>query len=264
MKRKPWPLIIIAVLHILAPFGNLLLNAARAGRTIPDQWFYWSQILPKYLFFIYVIIPVVAGVCIYICRRWTYWLYLVCLGLVFISNVYSYTTHANLGSLITLIILLIIDLLVVAYFVVPSVQKVYFDPRLRWWEAAPRYNFDHEGQVNGSTAFIKNLGQGGLFMSSCPDLKEGDQADVFWNFEGLEVRMPGKVVYKSNRPGFPGCGVKFDANPEGEKKVAQVVATLHRRKKIVVERLPGPEDSFGVWLKKLFTKGEGLFPKFRS
>lgn len=162
-----------------------------------------------------------------------------------------------------LIVVLIIDLLIVAYFVVPSVQQVYFDPRLRWWEAAPRYHFDIEGQVNGVSAFIKNLGQGGLFMTGGPDLAEGDRADVFWNFEGVEIRIPGKVVYRSNRSEFPGYGIKFDPHPESERKIAQIIATLHRRGKIVVERLPGPEDSFGVWLKKIFTTGEGLFPRVR-
>lgn len=264
MKRKPWPLIIIAVLHILAPFGNLLLNATKSGRSLSEQWFYWSQVLPKSLVFIYIIVPIVAGLLILICRRWSYWLYLVCLGLVFISNVYSFTTNANLMSFLLLVVVVVADLLVVAYFVVPSVQKVYFDPRLRWWEAAPRYHFDIEGQVNGTAAYIKNLGQGGLYLTTGPELAEGDRADIFWNFEGVEVRMPGKVVYKSNRPGFPGYGVKFDPNPEGEKKVSQAIATLHRRRKIVVERLPGPEDSFGVWLKKLFTTGEGLFPRVRK
>jgi hypothetical protein len=96
MKRKPWPLIIIALLHILAPFGNLVMNAMRAGRTLPDQWFYWSQILPKHLVFVYMVIPILAGIFILICRRWSYWAYLGCLAVVFISNVYSYTTHANL------------------------------------------------------------------------------------------------------------------------------------------------------------------------
>jgi Tfp pilus assembly protein PilZ len=163
--------------------------------------------------------------------------------------------------LILLLIIIVVDLLVVSYFVVPSVQKVYFDPRLRWWEAAPRYHFDQEGQVNGSQAYLKNLGQGGLFMTTGPDLSEGDRADIFWSFEGQEVRIPGKVVYKSLNPNFPGYGVKFDPHPEGEKKVAQVIATLHRRGKIVAERLPGPEDSFGVWFKKLLTSGEGLFPR---
>lgn len=240
------------------------MNALRSGRSLSEQWFYWFEILPKHLVFVYMVVPVIAGILILICRRWSYWAYLGCLGIVFASNVYSFTTSANINAFIALVVVLLIDVIVVAYFVVPSVQKVYFDPRLRWWEAAPRYHFDHQGQVNGATAFIKNLGQGGVFLTTGPNLSEGDRADIYWNFEDAEVRVPGMVVYKSPSTQNPGYGVKFDPHPESEKAIAKVIATLHRRNKIVAERLPGPEDSFGVWLRKLFTTGQGLFPRIKT
>ncbi len=137
------------------------------------QVHYWFEIIPKHLLFVYVFVPIMAGVFIYICRRWSYWAYLGCLALIFLSNLYSFLTSMNLSTFLALVIVLLADLVVVAYFVVPSVQKVYFDPRMRWWEAAPRYNFDTEGFVNGQRAFIKNLSQGGLFMTSPANFNEG-------------------------------------------------------------------------------------------
>ncbi len=264
MKRKPWSLIIIALLHVLAPFGNLVLNALRSGRTLQGQWHYWFEVVPKPLFFIYVAVPMMAGLFIYLCRRWSYWAYLGCLGLIFLSNLYSYWTSMNWSTFPALILVVIVDLIVVAYFVVPSVQKVYFDPRMRWWEAAPRYNFNHEGLANGAKAFIKNLGQGGLFMTSGPLLNEGDSVDMKWSYQGQDVSVTGVVVYKSPRAAAPGYGVKFNHTHETQNQVKAIVDHLHKEGLIVVERLPGPEDSFSVWLKKLMTRGEGLFPKFKS
>lgn len=261
MKRKPWSLIVLALLHVLAPVGNLILNAMRAGRTLPQQWHYWFDVLPKPLLFIYVGIPILAGIFIYLCRRWSYWAYLACIAIVFLSNLFSYWTSMNISTLVALIVVVVVDIIVVAYFVVPSVQKVYFDPRMRWWEAAPRYNFNHEGLVNGTKAFLKNLSQGGLFMTTGPALNEGDNVEVSWNFEGQETKVLGSVVYKSPRADAPGYGVRFSHTPESQRQVKTVIDKLHARHLIVVERLPGPEDSFGVWLKKLITKGEGLFPK---
>lgn len=261
MKTKPWSLIVLALLHVLAPLGNLLLNAVRAGRTFPAQLHYWFEVLPKPLLFVYVGVPILAGIFIYICKRWSYWAYLVCLAIIFASNLYSYWTSMNWSTLIALIVVLLVDLLIVAYFVVPSVQKIYFDPRMRWWEAAPRYNFNHEAVVNGSKAFIKNLSQGGMFMTSGPALQANDSLEISWNYEGQETKVLGKVLYKS--PDGLSCGVRFQHTPESQRTVKDVIDSLHAKKLIVVERLPGPEDSFGVWLKKLFTKGEGLFPKTR-
>ncbi|WP_415063353.1 PilZ domain-containing protein [Bdellovibrio sp.] len=264
MKRKPWSLITIALLHVLAPFGNLVLNALRSGRTLQGQWHYWFEVVPKPLLFIYVAVPMLAGLFIYICRRWSYWAYLACLSLIFLSNLYSYWTSMNWNTFPVLMLVVIVDLIVVAYFVVPSVQKVYFDPRMRWWEAAPRYNFNHEGFANGTKAFIKNLGQGGLFMTSGPSLSEGDNVDMTWSYQGQDVSVSGVVVYKSPRVESPGYGVKFNHTHETQNQVKSVVDHLHKQGLIVVERLPGPEDSFAVWIKKLMTRGEGLFPKFKS
>lgn len=262
MKTKPWTLVVLALLHIIAPFGNMLVNAMRAGRSLSAQWHYWFDIIPKPLLLIYLGVPVLAGVFIFLCRRWSYWAYLGCIALIFLSNLYSYWTSMTWSTLLALLVILVVDVLVVAYFVVPSVQKIYFDPRMRWWEAAPRYNFNHEGQVNGQTAFLKNLSQGGMFMTSGPSLNEGEKVEVSWNYEGQEAKVPGLVVYKGNQG--QGVGVRFEHTADSPKVVKQAVQKLHQKGLIVVERLPGPEDSFVTWLKKLVTKGEGIFPKIRS
>lgn len=264
MKRKPWPLIILALLHVVSPLGSLILNALRVGRTIPQQWYYWFEVLPQPLPFIYIVLPILAGLFIYLCRGWAYWAYLVCVGIIFLSNIYSFFVSMNMGTFLILAIVVFVDILVVAYFMVPSVQKVYFDPRMRWWEAAPRYNFNTEGIVNGGRAYLKNLSFGGLFMTSGPHLEEGDKVDVYWNFKGQEQVISGIVVYKSRNPSAPGYGVRFRHTVETQQQIKAVVEQLHEAGLIVIERLPGPEDSFANWFKRLLQTGEGLFPKTRA
>lgn len=239
------------------------MNALRSGRSLSQQWVYWFEVLPKSLLLIYVAVPILAGVFIYICRRWSYWAYLGCLAIILISNLYSYWTNMNISTLILLLVVLIVDLLVVAYFVVPSVQKVYFDPRMRWWEAAPRYHFNHMGTVNGEKGFIKSISQGGLFLTSAPDLREGSTVDLAWSYQGQDVSVKGEVVYKRSAGDMPGYGIKFQHAGESERHLKSLVGKLRSEGLIISERLPGPEDSFGAWLKRLVTKGEGLFPKMR-
>ena len=264
MKRKPWSLVVLALLHIVAPFGNLLLNASLKNRTLAEQWHYWFEVLPKSLLLIYIALPILAGVCIYICRRWSYWAYLSCIGIIFLSNIYSYWTSMSISSLVVLVLIVIIDVLVVAYFVVPSVQSIYFDPRMRWWEAAPRYNFNNEGTLNEQSAYITMLSQGGLLLTSPASLNENDQVHVAFSYEGQAVKVPGVVLYKINRQGQKGYGIRFEHTTETQKQVRTAVDSLHRKNMIVAERMPGPEDSFTVWFKKLVASGEGLFPKGRA
>lgn len=263
MKRKPWSLIILALLHILAPIGNFFINAIYSGRGIEGQWNFWFHALPKEFLLLYVALPMLAGVFIFICKQWSYWAYLVCLAALLVSNAFSYWTQQNLAALAMLITLLVIDLIVVAYFVVPSVQRLYFDPRLRWWEAAPRYNFGQKGMLNGHNVHIKNMSFGGLFMSSDTLFKEGDVVEGEWTYEDQTYQAKGQVVYKMPGKDGPGYGVKFEHTPESEKALKKLNTRLHSQGLIVKERLPGPDDAFLPWLKKLVTTGQGLIPKLR-
>jgi len=261
MKRKPWAIIVLSLLHILAPIGSLIFNANRANRSLADHWFYWTHALPKHLFFIYVIIPIIAGVMIYICRRWSYWVYLGCLLIIFLSNLYSFSLNMNWVNFGALMAVLVIDLIAVAYFVVPAVRQVYFDPRIRWWEAAPRFILKHQATVNDQNGEINNISVGGLFIKTSANFEEGQDVHVEWSFENSNFAIPGKVVYKSTRVASEGYGIQFADGNAAEKDVKKLCQTLNARGQMVPDRKPGPDDSFGAWLKKLVTKREGLFPK---
>ncbi|MGZ3769688.1 MAG: PilZ domain-containing protein [Bdellovibrio sp.] len=261
MKTKPWSLIIISLLHVLAPLGNLFINAMRSNRTLLQQWQYWIYFLPKPFVAVYLVVPVMAGIFIYLCRRWSYWAYLACVAAIFLVNIYGYYTSMHWETFIAMLMFLTVDLLLVAYFIVPSVQTVYMNPNIRWWEAAPRYNFNQDGTANGEKVFVKNLSQGGLFVTSAPRLKTGDHVECSWSFEGEDCKITGTVIYQITQAA--GAGVRFEHTPETQKQIKTIVDKLHSRGAIVVERLPGPEDRFYVWFKRLVTTGEGLFPKFK-
>jgi hypothetical protein len=261
MKRKPWPIILLALLHILAPLGNLIMNSYRSGRTFEATWNFWIYNLPKSLFFTYVFLPPLAGIFIYICRRWSYWSYVLCLGLVFIGNVYGFWTNVSWVNFVTLFVVLMADILAVAYFVAPSVRQIYFDPRMRWWETAPRYVFNGQGTLGGHSGFIKNISEGGALVETQRACVEGQVAELIWSYGGEVITLPGKIVYQKNQDSSFCCGVRFEHTPQTQKTMRSLITRLHREGKVIRDRLPGVEDSFRVWLKKLIISREGLFPK---
>ncbi|HWU44527.1 MAG TPA: PilZ domain-containing protein, partial [Bdellovibrio sp.] len=255
--------IVLAVLHILAPLGNLWVNAHYIHQTIFEHWHFLLKFMPMSVLLPYLILPVLAGIFIFICKRWSYWAYLVCLFLIFAANVYGFSMNPQVGSLIMLLVILLIDLVVVAYFVVPAVRNVYLDPRLRWWEAAPRYTYHNSIDVNGveGAGTVKNISEGGLFAVLSQPLFEGQSAKLTWLFEGKTYQVDAKVVYKSARSNVDGYGVQFAHTPETQKQLKLLCSQLRERGQLVPDRLPTPEDSFVHWLKNLVTKREGLFPK---
>lgn len=260
MKTKPWTIFVLALIHILAPLGNIFANSIRAGRSITEQVNYWFNVLPTHLLLIYLFIPIAAGIFIFICRRWSYWGYLICLGVLFASNIYAFTTNTSLTNFLFLCGALLIDLLVVAYFVVPSVRQVYFDPKIRWWETALRYTYSPEVVVNGSIpGKINNISEGGLFIQTEHTFHEGDKVSIRWTDSGDNFETPGHVVYVNSRA--HGSGVQFEHTDESQVAMKKLTKRLHKQGLVIPDRLPGPQDSFGVWLKKLFQTGDGLFPK---
>lgn len=258
MKTKPWPIVILALLHILAPVGNFFFNAFRLDHTVAEQWQYWFEIYPKPLLAAGILAPVLAGIFIYLCRKWAYYSYIVCLVVIFGLNIYAFTTSLTYITFLTLLAVTLIDLMVVAYFVVPSVAKIYLDPRMRWWEAAPRYNFAQQGTVNGAPAVFRNLSQGGMLATEISLPGESKSIQIQW--EGAPT-IQAEIVYKGLIQGRESIGLKFNHDPESEKYIKTLIKKLHTDGQIVKERLPGPEDSFSHWFKKFISSGDGLFPR---
>lgn len=261
MKRKPWAIIVIASLHFVAPFGNLILNSMRSGRGLIQTWHYWVYALPTPLVITYVALPPLAGIFIYICRRWSYWCYVACLGLIFLSNVYSFWTSMSLLNFAMLFLVLLIDVVAVAYFMVPSVRQVYFDARLRWWETAPRFNLEVSGVMNGDRGFIKNISAGGALVESSLSYVQDQDVTLEWSYEGKDFKIPGHVIYQKPSGGLIGFGVKFTHTLETQQAMSGLTELLNKQDRIVKDRLPGPEDTFKAWIKKLITTRQGLFPK---
>ncbi len=226
-----------------------------------QTWDVWLYSFPKPLFIAYVMLPPLAGVFIFICKRWSYWCYVGCLFLIFLANIYGFWTSMNWVNFFTLFAVLVLDILAVAYFVVPSVRKVYFDPRLRWWETAPRYLFNQQGVMDSTPGLIRNVSEGGAMFETSTSYIEGQEVELKWSNEGDEYLIPGKVVYKKPLGNGYCCGVRFDHTPMTSKSMKSLVAKLHKQGKMIRDRLPGPEDSFGAWIKKLVLTRQGLFPK---
>jgi hypothetical protein len=263
MKRKPWAIIILALLHILAPVGNLILNAQLLGHTLFEHWSYWLSFMPNILLLTYAVLPIIAGIAIFICKRWSYWVYLICLSLIFISNLYGFYTDLSLLKLAFLMMVLIADLLAVAYFLVPAVRIVYFNPKLRWWESVLRYHFSHVIDMNGvvNAGHITNISEDGVFVSSQMALEEQEKIVLSWDFENFDYSIEAKVVYKNVRNNKEGYGMQFIHTAESKKQIRRLCAKLRLSGFAMETSTPGPKDSFLNWVKEIMKNPQGIFPK---
>ena len=167
-------------------------------------------------------------------------------------NIYFWYDTRNSQMIFPLILAYLVNILVVGFFMRGSVRKIYFDPRIRWWETQPRFYADIAAEVFLSTqkmaGQVVNISGSGLFFLSNEDLKEGDEIQIQFRDSGREINLDGQVVYirKDKQHGF---GVKFTNYKNSKKALSELLRKLRNSGAIIESRLPGPEDSFVYWLR---------------
>ena len=180
MRIRPWPIVILAILHILEPVFRLSLNWMYG---ISPEVYMNSLYYSKFGFFkvlTFFLFPM-AGIAIFMFKKWSLWVFLFIEAIVLALNVNTsiyYIETAQYGRLITSIVLYVLNIGVVVYFLVPSVRKFYEDSTMRWWESAVRYDFELDCELialedkTGKRAKVhtKNLSRSGMFFESDDEL----------------------------------------------------------------------------------------------
>lgn len=268
MKRKPWPLIVLALLHFLAPVGNILINSFLANVGVGEYLdaLFQPQELIRTLIFLFV--PLIGGVLIYICKKWSYYLYLFIMILPFIYSYISWQAQPSVELGVYLILFYVINLLVVGYFIIPQVRQVYFDPRLRWWETKPRYQAEftvHFSWVDTKgKGDIKNLSEGGLFIETDMKINTSGRIDMNFEYQGTNYSFKGEVVYSKPSNNRYGYGISLLVDESDIEDMQKLIIALNSNGSLITARAPNEEDSFIYWLSRLFKQRKGFVPEIQS
>ena len=170
MRQRPWILVVLAGLHFVAPVGNITLNALLMKRNVLDYFAYAMQLEYLQRNWFIIVGPLVAAIAIYACKKWSFFVYLVAITVLFVFSYSGYMSKAESISILPVLFVYLVNVSVVSYFLLPAVRQVYFDPRLRWWESQPRYRCDFQcswskGESEAS-GHIGNFSINGLFLKS--------------------------------------------------------------------------------------------------
>lgn len=265
MKHKPWPLIILALLHFFAPIGNIIINSILANITIGTYIAALFQTDELIRTFIFLGIPIIGGILIYICKKWSYYLYLFLMIFPFYYSYISWHAQPSLELGIYLIAFYLINLLVVGYFILPQVRQVYFDPSLRWWETQPRFKTEFETHFTWvdqkGRGDIKNLSQGGLFIETDMTLNTMARIDINLKYNDQSYMVKGEIVYSKPSGGRNGYGISLIAGEEDTEIMKRLIHSLSEKGSLITARAPTTEDTFTYWIKRLFKQKKGWVPE---
>jgi hypothetical protein len=257
MNYRPWPIRILAIIHLAAPLGNLLMSSWLSHVTVGQYLASFNSGWDVFSFF--VLLPL-AGLSIWLCRWWSLSVFVAAMGWSFWTNFRAYELRPDLFPIWGMILLYGLNLGVVLYFFIPSVRFVYLNQRVRWWEAKPRYFVP----IPESRGKIENLSIRGAMIQSTVKMANGDVVPVEFEHAGFKVKAKGEIVRAGAglNPGTYEYGVQF-VSLDSESRRAMRHLIHHLEKSGVTrrpERIRTFQDFF-KWLGEVFKTGRGLVPE---
>lgn len=262
MFYRPWPIVVIAVFHILAPIFNLLLSASLVDLEISQYLALQMRKDPTFLP-LWLILPVGCGVALLTFQKWSYYLFLSFMAMVVLYTLRQRLLFPHRVDFATFMALQFVNLSVIAYFLSQSARTVYLNKKIRWWQQKPRYVHSTAAQIlqgdSSVPGVIQNISEGGLYVTTSIPLKPKDPIHIRFEMFGQKLELKGLVVHVENQS----AGVLFQLDRTQQKSVQALCRKLKAENVPVRGRELTTFESFKAWAKDLFRSGTGLFPNLK-
>jgi len=219
MKYRPLVILIIGLLHLIEPLTKVVYL-----RIVSD--FSFLEVLhnifsirnPIKIFEFWLLFPI-GGFALLSIRKWS-------LPVFFTVQFYSIYTHllyqkftwpyVSETPLYSSMFLLVFNIGIMIYFLLPEVRRPFFDRKVRWWEPKTRFKIKIpctlfiQETLESKECDIFNISQTGAFISSGWGLRELEKITLRFKFMNLHFSLAGKVVNTHSVDGTEGFGVKFN------------------------------------------------------
>lgn len=259
MTQRPWPIVLIALFHIIAPIWNFISSAQLIDLSLID---YLNLQLKHGVIYtlIWFLLPFLAGVALLTFRLWSYYAFLVFMVLVAGFTLRQRLLYPHRVSLALFIAYELINVAIILYFLTPTVRRIYLDKRIRWWQQSPRFLINLRAQVKVKNqewaAEILNISQGGVFIAIPGRIQSNDSITISFEYNGANYQQTGLVVHTSDK----GYGVLFNESFAAVSEMKKLIKQLKKDKVPIRGKEKTLFESFRHWLKELLTTGHGIFP----
>lgn len=271
MFRKPWPIVVLATLHILEPAFKVLFYSLlwdMPARSFLTYMQFQSTPLEIYLFFF--AFPL-AGLAILAVKNWSLPAFFSIQAITLASGFYFHVASPKTFPIALITAVTVVNILAVTYVLVPTVRLTYTDPSLRWWESKPRFIVDWAATLLQGKSKLKahvcNISEGGVFLetSSKTKLTATDAVQVEFEFDGVAFSLAGRIRHYSAATRSPKYGIQFtELPPTMKRQIHSCVKSLRKQRAPQVGRHDDAWQSFKEWAFTLATTGKGLFPEVQT
>ena len=137
--KRPKSIMFFSILLLLSPALTVAANAYINMVPLWGAGNIFSRLLPTDLIILFIY-PV-AAFSVFSVRRTGWWIFIVSALLIMAYNIAAYVRNPMI-SLFGMILFNLAILAVAGFFFRKHIIAPYFNPRLRWWEQASRYDIE--------------------------------------------------------------------------------------------------------------------------
>jgi len=269
MEYKPWSLLILAFFHFIEPLSKLTFYGMYFQVNPIDAAIIEYQAGTPLQVFEYFFLFPIAGIAIFAVKKWSVPVFLTVEAWVIMTNI-PYFNELYLSNQVWLlgffILFSVLNITVVTYLLLPAVRIAYLNPRIRWWEAMPRYSTNIDVMTdNKIIGKIKNISKSGVFISSHESLPIDSEIELDFAFKlpskELHIKTPSIILHKFNINGTEGYGTQFkDASVSTKHNIYTLIRHLEHSN---ADRRPPRRNISDLinWFTTLVRTGRGLYPK---
>lgn len=268
MDYRPWFIVFLGVFVALSPVQNILMFSFAYDQSLVEYLadVYHFQTGPQLASFYFL--PLVAGYSIYAVKNWSFPVFVVSFTFYMYQTYMTGTFPAVFNDLSLMTAVLLMNLILIAYFLLPTVRAAYFDSSVRWWEAKYRYKIEMDAEVtsNGKQVMgkISDISEGGVFVTTDGPIDVSPGLHINIKYLTLNFQMRGKVVREKKNEANEseyGYGIEFCEIPrENQKRLNKLIQALEL---LEIPRRPKRRDwesDFLGWVLRLVTSGRGITP----
>lgn len=259
MKNKPWPVVLLAILHMLEPLIGMSINYFNFNITPIDLFNITMKNNQLYVFFSTFLFPI-AGIAIFMYRKWSLPIFWLVECIVIPTNIYRIKElfdYNQQAVAIFFIIGTILNLIVTTYFLLPATRKSFFDTSKHWWRTKKRFNFNVPGKIlkgeDQIEVMIVNISESGVFYTCEQEVPLHKALGICFQYETANYDLQGKAVYfHKERNGYGFELVNLDrANKKSLKSLVKILADQG----LITERDAGSTwQDFLNWFRGLNSK----------
>lgn len=218
--KRPVSILVFSIIMLLTPFVTILVNAYMNILPLWGPGSIFSRMVLSDILILFVY-PV-SAVSIYLVSKAGWWTFIASAACIFAYNIAAYISNPMI-SIIGVLIFNLLLFVAAGFFFRKHTIAPYFNPRLRWWEQASRYDIDLGVSLEYSDSYelgyLEDISMGGCFIRISENITIGNTYPLKLSLGNeMSVSIRGRIMRTvSDDCSLPGYGVMFSNLSDTEK-----------------------------------------------